>query len=104
MHSFAILHRHLLCSVVFICQHFHSAINKQLQNNLSLLILFGNKSKEIKKKIAKEFDRVVEPDKFIELWDEAIEDAPWNFLMCDCDQKNPNKKFRKDFDEFFILQ
>jgi hypothetical protein len=102
LHEFTVLHRHWHCSLIHVVQHYHSAVGKQIRNNLSMLMLFSNKNKDIKKSIATEFSGVVAYDKFMEMWDESTKEHPYEFFMCDFDQKDPQKKFRKNFNEFFL--
>ena len=94
--KFFILHRHKLCSVLFLCQTYKSGVPKQLRNNLSLMILFANKSEQMKKEIAEELSSHVSPDDFIKLWLHACS-VPHEFLMVDYD--GPREyMFRKNFD------
>lgn len=105
LHAFTILHRHWHCSMIHVVQHYHGAVAKQIRNNLSLLILFSNKNKDMRKEISKEFGGVIEASKFLEMWDESTPpDKPWKFFMCNFDEKNMNRKFSRNFNQFFILQ
>jgi hypothetical protein len=45
LHEFTVLHRHWHCSLIHVVQHYHSAVGKQIRNNLSMLMLFSNKKK-----------------------------------------------------------
>ena len=97
-----ILHRHIKTSLLFLCQTYQNGIPKAIRNNLSLLILMKNKSKEMKKAISMELSSHIEPELFTELWNDAT-DIPFGFFMIDYDVKDPQKRFRKGWDEFYIL-
>jgi hypothetical protein len=104
LHEFTILHRHWHSSLIHVVQHYHSAVGKQIRNNLSMLMLSSNKNKDIKKAIGTELSGIIAYKKFMEMWDESTKEHPYEFSMCDFDQKDPQKKFRKNFDEFFYLR
>lgn len=105
LHAFTILHRHWHCSILHVVQHYHGAVGKQIRNNLSLLILFGNKNKDTLKSVSNEFGGIIEASKFLGMWEEATpSDKPWEFFMCNFDEPDLNRKFRRNFNQFFILQ
>jgi len=94
--KFFILHRHKLCSVLFLCQTYKSGLPKQLRNNLSLMLLFANKSEQMKKEIAEELSSHVSPEDFVALWLHACA-QPHDFLMIDYDGPR-EQMFRRNFD------
>jgi hypothetical protein len=100
-YNFAILHRHLLCSLLFVVQTWANAVPKQIRANLSLAILFNLKP-EIKKQVANEMCADMPEDKFIEIWDSACIN-PWDFLLIDYDAPR-KQRFHKNFDEIFVLE
>jgi len=100
--KFFILHRHKLCSVLFLCQTYKSGVPKQLRNNLSLMCLFANKSEQMKKEIAEELSSHVSPEDFVKLWLHACAE-PHCFLMIDYD--GPKEyMFRKNFDTVLNIE
>lgn len=99
--NFFILHRHLLCSVIFLCQTYKNGVPRQIRNNLSLLMLFSNKSKEMKKEIAAEMSAWVSEEEFTDLWDFCTSES-YGFLMVDWDTKDPTRRFRKNFDTLIV--
>lgn len=101
LRNFTILHRHMLTSMLFLTQTFKAGLPKGLRNNLSLVILFTNKSEEIRKEVAREFSSFVNEASFLAMWDEATRE-PYGFLMVDFDAKDPKARFRKNFDTLLI--
>jgi hypothetical protein len=104
LHKITILHRHWHSSLIHVGQYYHSAVGKQIRNDLSMLMLFSNKNKDIKKAIPTEFSSVIDYEKFMSMWDESTAEHPYEFFMRDFDQKDCQKKFRKKFDDCFLLR
>lgn len=100
--SFAIRHRHHHTSMIFLTQTYHNGVPRQLRSNLSLLVLFANKNEALRKQIAAEFSSFVPWQKFLEMWDSACRDDPHAFFMCDFDAREPQLRFRRNFDEIFL--
>ena len=101
--SFFILHRHMLTSVIFISQIWKNSIPRQVRNNLSLFILFTNKSEKMKEEIAEELSAYITVEDFIRLWDFAVKDSRFDFLMIDMDG-DPALRYRKNFDTILTLE
>jgi hypothetical protein len=101
--NFAILHRHLSCSVFILMQVHSGGIPRQLRANLSLWILFGCKSATLKKLVAEEVSFKIEPDLLERIWNYCTRDGPHSFLMLDYDEPDANKMFRKGFDKRVVL-
>jgi hypothetical protein len=100
-YNFAILHRHLLCSLLFVVQTWSGAVPKQIRANLSLVMLFDLKP-EIKKQVADEMCANMNEEAFIRMWEEACINS-YDFFMINFDA--PKKfKFRRNFDEIFLLE
>lgn len=99
-YNFAILHRHLLSSLLFVVQTWSGAVPKQIRGNLSLAILFNLKP-EIKKQVADELCSDTSESKFIEMWETACVN-PWDFFMINYDAPK-QLRFRKNFDTIFNL-
>lgn len=99
-YNFAILHRHLLTSILFITQTWSQAVPKQIRANLSLLLLFDLKP-EIKKVVADEMASNMREDEFIKLWETACV-QPYDFFLMNFDF--PKKlRFRQNFDTIFSI-
>lgn len=98
---FALRHRHLCTSMLFLSQAFRNGVPRQLRNNLSLSMLFSNKSARIKQEIAEELSSFIEPDVFVAMWDKATSE-PHNFFMVDYDAPDPRLRFRHNFDGLLI--
>ena len=98
-----ILHRHIKTSMLFLCQTYRNGVPKSIRNNLSLLILFKNKSPEMRKEISMELSSHIEPEKFVEMWNDATS-QPYAFFMIDYDSKDPNRRFRKNWDTMYVVE
>lgn len=99
-YNFAILHRHLLCSLLFVVQTWSGAVPKQIRGNLSLAILFNLKP-EIKKQVADELCADMSEDTFLYMWNKACVNQ-WDFFMINYDAPK-NLRFRKNFNEIFLV-
>jgi hypothetical protein len=103
MANFAILHRHLSCSVMFLMQIVANGLARQLRSNISFWALFPTKSATLKKAVAEEIAFKVEPDTLIKAWDLATKDSPHDFLYCDYDSPTIEGMFRKNFDKAIVF-
>jgi hypothetical protein len=97
--KFALRHRHYNCTMMFLSQSWSNGIPRQIRHNLSLAIFFRVNSGLLKKDVAAEMSSFISDEEFIELWDEATEDAH-NYFMVDFAAK-PEFKFRKNLDHVF---
>jgi hypothetical protein len=104
MANFAILHRHVSCSVLFLMQIVGNGIPRQLRANISLWMLFPTKSATLKKAVAEEIAFKIEPETLIQAWDLATKDDPHSFLYCDYDSPTLEGMFRRNFDHRIVLQ
>jgi hypothetical protein len=100
-YNFAILHRHLLCSLLFVVQTWAGAVPKQIRGNLSLALLFDLKP-EIKKQVADEMCANMSEETFIKMWEEACV-QPYDFFMINFDAPK-HLRFRRNFNEIFVLE
>ena len=94
--KFLLQHRHYLTSVLFAVQVWKGGVPRGIRNNLSLALLFTNKSKPVRMEIAEELSAFIAPERFIELWDFCCTE-PHDFLMINWD--DPKHRFRKNFDQ-----
>jgi hypothetical protein len=97
---FAFRHRHLLTSMLFATQVWRGAVPRGIRNNLSLAILFSNKSKEIRKEIAGELCAYITADQLESIWDHCCQE-PHEFMMINFD--DPKYRFRRNFNDIVIL-
>jgi hypothetical protein len=101
LNKFCLQHRHYLTSLCFSCQVWKGAVPKGIRNNLSLMMMFRNKSEAIKKEIADELSAYVTPEKLIEIWDYCCQE-PHEFMMINMD--DPKHRFRRNFNEIIMLE
>lgn len=100
---FTILHRHKNTAIWHSVQNFKNTLHKSIRNNLTGLLLFKNKSIDIKHEIAKEFANMVKEQDFVEMWDAATQDGEYNFFKVDTTAANKAYRFTKNFDEAMLL-
>jgi Zonular occludens toxin (Zot) len=93
---FALRHRHYNTSILFLAQTFAKGIPRQIRNNVSIAIMFSNKSLTMKKQMADEMSSFMEPEAFLHMWDHATADLH-DFFMVDYDAHDKELKFRKNF-------
>ena len=99
---FTILHRHKNTFILHSVQNFKNTLHKSIRNNLTGLILFKNKSPEIKMEIAKEFANMVKVDDFVEMWDKATEND-YDFFKVDTTASDKRYRFTKNFNEAMTI-
>jgi hypothetical protein len=99
---FTILHRHKRCAIWHSVQSWKNVLHRTIRNNLTGLILFKNKSKEIQHEIAVEMANYIEPNTFVEMWDKACE-GDHDFFKVDTDPTDKKYRFSKNFDSVFVL-
>lgn len=98
---FLLVHRHWLTSVLFSVQVWKGALPRGIRNNLSLLMLFCNKSIQIRKEIAEELASHISPDHFMLLWDYACQE-PHDFFTINFD--DPKHRFRRNLNEIIKIK
>jgi hypothetical protein len=98
---FALRHRHSNTSILFLAQCFAKGVPRQIRNNVSIAMLFSNKSLHMKKDIAEEMSSFLEPKAFLDMWDYATEDLH-DFFMVDYDAHDLRLKFRKNFNVLLV--
>jgi len=96
LNKFLLQHRHYLTSVLFAVQVWKGGVPRGIRNNLSLALLFTNKSKPVRMEVAEELSAFISPERFIALWDFCCTE-PHDFCMINWDDKN--HRFRKNFDQ-----
>eukprot|EP00877_Chromochloris_zofingiensis_P002601 jgi/Chrzof1/12341/Cz06g31050.t1 len=98
--EWAIRHRHARCCVAWICQVWQNGVPRQLRSNLSMLVLFAQKNRQLRESVAAEFASFVDEDTFQRYWELATS-KPRSFLFCDFDGP-PELRFRVGFDKIIL--
>lgn len=99
LNEFLLRHRHFLTHVIFSVQKWKGAVPRGIRNNLSMMVMFKNKSLPIKKEIAEELSAYITLEDFIKMWDFACQENH-DFFMVNFD--DPKHRFRRNFNEIFI--
>ena len=95
-------------SLFFLIQSYKAQSNptlKCIRSQATSALIFRTKSKdELYKDIAESFSGEIDPELFIELYNEATKDSPHDFLFVDLHHKKGIQPsgFRKNFDEYLI--
>ena len=94
--QFAILHRHLLCSVIFSVQIYRGGVPKCVRSNLDWWVLTKNKSISVMKEVAEDLTSYATEEQIIKMWEEATDEAYSWFCI---NLMNKEFRFTKNFDE-----
>jgi len=103
--NFCIKHRHIAdglgISVAMLVQSYCAigGVPRPIRENTTLLLLFKCKDENQRKKIHEEIGADVDLEKFDAMYTYATE-QPFSFLTVDFNAKEPEKQFRKQFDEY----
>ena len=94
-------------SLFFLIQSYkaQSGLPKCIRNQATSALIFRTKDNdELRKNIADSFSGEIDPEVFIELYQEATKDSPHDFLFVDLHHKKGIQPsgFRKNFDEYLI--
>lgn len=79
-------------------------LSKSVRENSCLIAIKNTKDKDKLKNTYKELADDLEEDQFYALLELATKDNDYNFLVIDYNAKCPKMKFRRNFDEFLILE
>ena len=79
-------------------------LSKSVRENSCLIAIKNTKDKDKLKNTYKELADDLEEDQFYALLELATKDSDYNFLVIDYNAKCPRMKFRRNFDEFLILE
>lgn len=96
MSSFALLHRHVLTSILFSVQLFKNAVPRMIRNNLDWYVLGANKSRAVMREVAEELNSYASEDELITMWEKATEE-PFSYFTINL--MKPAYRFRRNFDE-----
>ncbi len=90
--------RHLKISLFYLSQHYIKMI-PELRTNLTGIILFAPGNKQQITHICKENSGMLQTKEFERLLLHATQ-KPFNFLFIDYKERNPKKRYRKNFDKY----
>jgi len=99
--KFLLVHRHYLTSFVYCSQVWKGAIPRGIRNNLSFLMLFTNKSKQVRREIAEELASHITVEQFEAIWDYACQE-PHDCLYINYD--DPRNRFKRNFNEIIKIK
>jgi len=98
MEQFFIRARKKNCSLIYISQSYY-AVPKMIRNNLTYLIIKQVSSMKNLLMISREYDLGIDKKQLTSMYNDATKDKK-GFLLIDL-EGDPNKKFRKNFDEYY---
>lgn len=93
--SLAILSQSLTCQV--------GGLAKSVRENCCLVAIKNTKDKDKLKNTYKELADDLEEDQFYALLELATKNSEYDFLVIDYNAKCPRMKYRRNFDEFLII-
>jgi len=94
--------RKLGCSTIFISQSYFDIIGF-IRKNLHYLFLLNIGGKKDLNLILRTYAIGIEPDDLLEIFKDAVKE-PLNFFKIDVRARNMNKKFSKNFTEFYKIE
>lgn len=81
----------------------YSLVSPTIRNNISYYILFGIKNRKEKEFIINELSDNITEDDFVKMWDYALDDKNYNFMVISAKDK-AEKMYRKQFKSFIMIQ
>ena len=93
-------------SLFFLIQSYkaRNSIPPCIRNQATSAILFRSRDLAEKKTIADSFSGEIDPETFIRVYDEATKDSPHDFLFVDLHHKPNQTQFRRNFDQYLIIE
>ncbi len=93
-------------SLYFLVQSFksQSGLNRSIRNQATSALIGRCKCLKELKDIAESFSGEIDPETFMKVHHEATKDSPHHFLMIDLHPKPHQHQFRKNFDEYLIVE
>lgn len=73
-----------------------------VRDNTTSLLLFRTKNDKVLKSIAEEVGDVVDEEAFRSVYETATHHGDHDFLFIDFSPKEPEKRFRRNFEEYII--
>ena len=77
--------------------------NRSIRNQACIALIGRSKDDEERKQIAESFAGEISPDTFLKVHYEATKDSNHDFLYVDLHPKEPHMRFRKNFDQYLIV-
>ena len=92
-------------SLYFLIQSFKSqnGLNRAIRNQITSALIGRTKDDEERKQIAESFAGEISPETFLKVHHEATKDSNHHFLHVDMHPKQPHQRFRKNFDQYLIV-
>ena len=92
-------------SLYFLIQSFKSqnGLNRAIRNQICSALIGRSKDDEERKQIAESFAGEISPETFLKVHHEATKDSNHHFLFVDMHPKQPYQRFRKNFDQYLIV-
>jgi len=88
---------------IWITTQKYSLVSPTIRNNISYYILFGIKNRKEKEFIINELSDNISEEDFIKMWDYALDDKNYNFMVISAKDK-AEKMYRKQFKSFIMIQ
>lgn len=102
LNSLVMRNRHYYITIWITTQKY-SRVSQSIRNNISYYILFGIKNKKEKQFIIDELSNNVNEEDFTKMWDYALDNQNYNFLVISVKDKQ-DKMYRKQFKSYIMLQ
>jgi hypothetical protein len=92
-------------SLYFLIQSFKSqnGLNRAIRNQITSALIGRTKDDEERKQIAESFAGEITTETFLKVHYEATKDSNHHFLHVDMHPKQPFQRFRKNFDQYLIV-
>ncbi len=92
-------------SLFFLVQSFKSqnGLNRAIRNQACIALIGRTKDDEERKQIAESFAGEISPETFLKVHHEATKYSNHDFLYVDLHPKQPHQQFRKNFDQYLIV-
>lgn len=93
-------------SLWILCQNYCSqgGLPRSVRENCTHLALFPIKQRDMVEQIANEMGGEICSESFKQAYDYATKDDPHSFLLVDFNPKDKTKTFRKNWDEYIMMQ
>ena len=88
-------------TIIYLCQHFYKCPILVRQNSNYFVILKAGNKKSLNM-VLSEFAVGVSKEQLQNMYEYATKDK-FNFLLINCDEGDPHKKYRHNFDEFLDI-
>ena len=89
-------------TIIYLAQHFYKIPIIIRQNSNYVVILKAGNKKSLNMMLS-EFSVGVEKEELLNMYKYATKDK-FHFLLIDVDESNPERKFRKDFEEYLSVE